>query len=199
MIQATNIGSVNVGGKFLNIVSLRFPAVSEVLSAIRTYWVTENPSGKTGYAAGNGGAFSFTLHDDLNNQPGAVLEVSWGRKEQPTQNLRGGFPLVYFGHTKLALGKYYHVVIQNTMLDPRNNFATLDLLENDTLLGQTPDLQVLISQEGGPFKPFPKFMGSPVGLFYADGTVQGYGYYQVGPGGTLLAAVQYGYPPSICK
>jgi hypothetical protein len=200
MITATALSNVIVGGQWNNVVSIRFLAkASAPLSAIRLYWVTQNPPGKMGYASGTGGSYSYSLCADNNGVPGSVLAVEQLIVPQPTQNGRGGFPLVCFGPALLKAGGYYHVVVRNIDDNYKENWSSLDFMYSATVLNQTPDVQVLISAQGVAWEPVDggELAGSPVALFYADGTQQGYPWYQVGANGALLAGTAYGFPASL--
>jgi hypothetical protein len=197
MLTATSLSNVIVGGKWGNAVSIKFTAkTSAPLAAVRLYWITGNPPGKTGYAAGKGGTYTYELCSDLNGAPSLGLTLAEVIVPQPTENGRGGFPLVCFSPVLLLEGKTYHIVIRNTDPQPTLNWASVDFLINAAVPNQTPDVQILVSAQGVPWEPVDKgtLLGSPVALFYADGTVQSYPWYQIGPNGALMAGTEYGFP-----
>ena len=194
MITATALSNVIVGGQWGNAVSIRFLAkTSAPLSAIRLYWVIKSP--KSGYASGTGGTFVYDLCPDKNGVPGPTLATQQVIQNQFTQNGQGNFPLVCFAPVLLTAGLYYHVVVRNIDPNPKENWSSLDFMYSPTVLNQTPDVQVLVSAQGVPWEPVDggEIAGSPIALFYADGSTQGYPWYQIGTNGVLLAGTAYGF------
>jgi hypothetical protein len=201
---ATSLCNVIIGGQWSQVASIRFQAKSSApLSAVRVYWIIGNPPGKTGYAAGAGGKYSYTLHADSNGQPGAVLATASMVMNELSENKFGNFPLICFPPASLVSGNYYDIVVRNVDPSPSVNWASLDFLYDQSAANQTPDVQVWTSNQGGAFEPDGGgiFVGSPVALFYADGTVQGHGNIAVGseyPGGYECGSA-YGFPAVLCQ
>lgn len=204
MLVATSLSGIEIGGKWDQALSARFLAKTwttqktNFVSAIRPYEVTMNPPGETGYASGTGGTFNYALCADNAGVPGKILADISQIIDFPTENGRGGFPLIAFRPTLVNVGSYYHFVARNIDLHSDVNWHVIDFLTDAAVLNQTPDIQLLVSATGTPWKPVNKgaAMASPFAIFYADGTVQGYKAYQVGPEG-LLTAEAYGFPPSL--
>jgi hypothetical protein len=201
---ATSLNNINIGGRFSAIASIHFQAKSSApLAAVRLYWIIANASGGSGYASGTGGSYVYDLREDSNGQPGAVLATASMVKNQITGNKRGNFALICFPPVSLVSGKYYDIVVENVDPEPSVNFSSLDFLFDASTANQTPDVQVWVSDYKGPFKPADAgtFVGSPVALFYADGTLQGHGDIAVGssyPGGFECGS-SYGFPVSLCQ
>ena len=100
-------------------------------------------------------------------------------------------------------GQYYNIVIENIDADSFANWASLDFLWDPIVKNQTPDVQIWVSDEGGAFSPGDggTFIGTPVALFYSDGTIQGHGDIAVGssyPGGFECGS-GYGFPAVLCQ
>lgn len=198
----TNINSLSnleIGGPNQQQLSIRFLAKSAApLAGLRYYAIWKNP----GYGAGNTGRLTHTLRGDAPGaQPGAAFAGGRGVLAQNADDNLGGFPLIYLDPAPLTKGAAYHLVITNTDSEPAQNWQSLDVLQqlSPPVTGQTPDMEILASQFGGPFEPPDqgRDLPSPIALFYADGTVQGYGFYQLSPTG-LMGGEAYGFPASIC-
>jgi hypothetical protein len=201
---ASSLNNVVIGGSWGQRASIRFQAKSNApLAAVRLYWIIGNPAGKDGYASGNGGHYLFTLHADSNGQPGAVLATASMVQSNITGNGRGNFPLICFPPASLVNGVYYDIVVQNTDPNPSVNWSSLDFLWDGNSSNQTPDIQVWTSDEGGAFRRGDggTFVGSPVALFYADGTMQGHGDIAVSEGSSsgFQCGSAYGFPASLCQ
>ena len=138
---------------------------------------------------------AYDLCPDKNGVPGPTLATQQVIQNQFTQNGQGNFPLVCFAPVLLTAGLYYHVVVRNIDPNPKENWSSLDFMYSATVLNQTPDVQVLVSAQGVPWEPVDggEIAGSPVALFYADGSTQGYPWYQIGTNGVLLAGTAYGF------
>lgn len=201
---ATSLNNIIVGGRWAQQVSIRFQAkTSAPLAAMRVYWIIANPSDREGYASGNSGAYTYTLHADSNGQPTTVLAKASMVQNELTENKRGNFPLICFPPANLASGKYYDVVVENVASEPTVNWASLDFLWDPSTENQTPDVQIWVSDEGRTFGLGDRgtFVGSPVALFYADGTIQGHGNIAVGSSysGGLECGSVYGFPAALCQ
>jgi len=202
-LKATALDNVVVGGQWGNQVAIRFQANSTVLAAVRVYWITENPTGKSGYASGTGGSFVYELHADNSGFPGNLISTALFTVPMPTENGHGGFPLVCFPPSMLVVGQYYDMVVRNIDPTPKVNWSSLDFLTYATTLNQTPDVQVIYAPTGNKWQSVDggQVMGSPVAIFYSNGTVQGYGYIAAGslyPNG-LECGQAYGFPASTCQ
>jgi hypothetical protein len=201
---AVSLNNVPVGGRYSQIVSIRFQAKSSAsLSKARLYWIIPNASEHPGYASGNGGHYTYTLHKDSDGQPGDVIATASEVQNEITENKRGNFPLIYFPEAALESGQYYDVVVKNVDPDPSENWASLDFLWNPDTTEQTPDIQVWISMWGEKFGwgYNGTLIGSPVALFFSNGTVQGHSDIAVGseyPDG-LECGSAYGFPDSLCQ
>lgn len=202
--QAASLNNVIVGGKWSQIVSIRFQATSvSPLAAARLYWIISNPPDHGGYMLGNGGHYSYTLRQDVNGQPGATLAVASVVQDRITGNKRGNFPLICFPPVSLWPGQFYDIVVQNIDPNPSLNWSSLDFLYNAALTDQTPELQVWASNQGGQFAPSGKgtLIGSPIAIFYADGTAQGHGDIAISTTSPtkLQCGSAYGFPASLCQ
>jgi hypothetical protein len=201
---ATSLNNLVVGGPYSQVASIRFQAKTNApLSGLRVYWIIANPSDKTGYASGSGGHYTYTLHADSSGQPGATLATASMVTNQITESKLGNFPLICFPPVGLVSGQYYDIVVQNVDPEPTVNWASLDFLWNVSLNDQTPDVQIWSSWDGEKFAwaDDGTYVGSPVALFYADGTLQGYGNIAVGseyPGG-YECGNWYGFPATLCQ
>jgi len=195
-LQATALQNLIIGGPNGNVGSIRFPAKTKYslqspLASSLLYWITNKP----GYSAGSGGIFAHELHKDNNGQPGDLICTAWMVVDQPTENGIGKFSRACFAPDAMVTGDYYHEVIRNIDVSPKTNFSSLDFLTNPKMVNQTPDMQVLVQQGGGLFKPLDGgiVVGSPVSLVYFDGTVDEYDGYEVVNGAVLAAGPQYGF------
>lgn len=201
---ATSLNNIIVGGQWSQKVSIRFLAkTSAPLSSVRVYWIIANPSDREGYASGTGGHYTYSLHEDSNGQPGTLLSTASRVQNELTENRRGNFPLVSFPPADIVSGRYYDIVVQNVDTDSKVNWASLDFLWDPVDHNQTPDIQIWVSDENGRFGlgDGGTFIGSPVALFYGNGTVQGHGNIAVGseyPGG-LECGSAYGFPAALCQ
>ena len=201
---ALSLNNVKIGGQWSQAASIRFVAKSAApLAGVRLYWIIANPSGHAGYASGTGGRYVYTLRSDVNGQPGQVLATASMIQNQVTENQRGNFPLICFPPTQLVVGNFYDIVIENVDPDTFTNWSSLDFLWDPNTKNQTPDVQVWVSTEGGPYSPADggTFIGTPFALFYSDGTVQGHGDMAVGsayPTG-LECGSSYGFPAALCQ
>jgi hypothetical protein len=201
---ATSLNNLVVGGPYSAVASIRFQAKTNApLAGLRVYWIIANPPDKTGYASGDSGHYTYALHTDSSGQPGTTLATASMVTNQLTENGRGNFPLICFPPVSLESGKYYDIVVKNVDPDPTVNWASLDFLWNESLNDQTPDVQIWSSWDGGSFgwADNGTYVGSPVALFYADGTLQGYGNIAVGseyPGG-YECGNWYGFPATLCQ
>jgi hypothetical protein len=201
---ATSLNNIIVGGHWSQRVSIRFQAkTSAPLAAARLYWIIANPAGDSGYASGSAGRYTYSLHVDSNGQPETLLSTASMVQNELTENKRGNFPLICFPPASLMSGQYYDIVVQNVDPDPTVNWASLDFLWDPAADTQTPDVEIWASDEGGAFglADGGTFVGSPVALFYADGTIQGHGNIAVGssyPGG-LECGSEYGFPAALCQ
>lgn len=197
------LDNVAVGGQWSQVASIRFMASSSApLAGVRLYWIIANAVGKAGYTSGTGGRYTYSLRTDVNGQPGAVIATSSMIQNRVTEDQRGNFPLICFPPTQLTVGKYYDIVVENVDPDTYANWSSLDFLWDPSTKNQTPDVQVWISDSGDSFVPADggTFIGSPVALFYSDGTVQGHGDIAVGsayPGGFECGS-SYGFPAALC-
>jgi hypothetical protein len=201
---ATSLNNLVVGGAYSTVASIRFQAkTSAPLAGLRVYWIIGNPSGKTGYASGDGGHYTYTLRADSSGQPGTTLAAASMVTNQFTENGRGNFPLICFPPASLVSGQYYDIVVQNVDSDPGYNWASLDFLWNASRSDQTPDVQIWSSMYGEEFgwADNGTYVGSPVALFYADGTLQGYGDIAVGSeySGGYECGSWYGFPAALCQ
>ena len=201
---ATGLNNIVVGGRWSQAVSIRFQATSNApLAAIRLYWIIANPAGHPGYMSGTGGRYAYTLRKDATGQPGAVLATASMVQNQITGNARGNFPLICFPPIALVRGQYYDVVVENVDSEATVNWSSLDFLWHAGLNNQTPDVQVWVGDEGGLFKlgDGGSFVGSPVALFYADGTIQGHGDIAISGSSSsgLECGAQYGFPALLCQ
>jgi hypothetical protein len=201
---ATSLNNLVVGGTYYQRASIRFEAKSSApLAGLRVYWIIANPSGKTGYASGDGGHYTYTLHSDSSGQPGTTLASASMVNNQYTENGRGNFPLICFPPISLVAGQYYDVVVTNVDSSPTTNWASLDFLWNASRSDQTPDVQIWASQLGANFgwADDGTYIGSPIALFYADGTLQGYGGIAVGSqySGGYECGSWYGFPAALCQ
>ena len=199
---ATNLSNLTIGGPFSHVVSIHFQAKSSApLGAVRLYWIVANPAGKAGYTSGNGGQYSYTLREDSNGQPGAVLATASMVQNLYTENGRGNFPLICFPPVSLVPGQYYDVVVQNIGSDPATNYASLDFLWNARFENQTPDVQVWLADGNWTFTPAEGglFLGSPVAFFYSDGSVQGYGEIGMNGATSYECGSAYGFPAALCQ
>ena len=198
------LNNIIIGGQWSQRVSVRFIAKSSApLSGVRLYWIIANPTGHAGYASGTGGRYVYTLRTDSNGQPGQVLATASMIQNKVTGNRHGNFPLICFPPTSLTAGEYYDIVIENVDPDSYANWSSVDFLWDPIAKNQTPDVQVWVSDEGAAFAPGDggTFIGTPVALFYADGTVQGHGDIAVGsayPGGFECGSA-YGFPAILCQ
>jgi hypothetical protein len=201
---AVSLNNIEVGGQWSNAVSIRFQAKSSApLAGARVYWIIANPAGDSGYASGTGGRYVYTLRADSNGQPGAVLATASMVRNELTEDKRGNFPLICFPPANLVAGNYYDIVVQNVDADSSVNWASLDFLWNPSAENQTPDVQIWVSAQGGAYGMGDggTFIGTPVALFYSDGTIQGHGDIAVGssyPGG-LECGSEYGFPAVLCQ
>lgn len=199
-----SLNNINIGGQWSQAASVHFLAKSNApLAAVRLYWIIANPAGHAGYASGTGGKYAYSLRTDVNGQPGRILASASMIQNQVTENQRGNFPLICFPPTMLAAGQYYDIVVENVDPDAYGNWSSLDFLWDPVAKYQTPDVQVWVSDEGGPYSPADggTFVGSPVALFYSDGTVQGHGDIAIGseyPNGFECGS-SYGFPASLCQ
>jgi hypothetical protein len=201
---ATSLNNLVVGGSYSEVASIRFQAkTSAPLAGLRVYWIIANPSGKTGYASGDAGHYTYTLHSDSNGQPQGTLATASMVTNQITEDALGNFPLICFPPVGLVSGQYYDIVVKNVDPSPTVNWASLDFLWNASRTDQTPDVQIWSSWEGGSFgwADDGTYVGSPVALFYADGTLQGYGNIAVGSeySGGYECGNWYGFPASLCQ
>jgi hypothetical protein len=201
---ATSLNNVVVGGQWSQRASIRFQAKSNApLAGARLYWVIGNPPGKSGYVSGSGGKYVYSLREDANGQPGAILSTASMIKNQITENQRGDFPLICFPPTSLVSGQYYDIVVENTDPDASLNWSSLDFLWEAAAANQTPDVEIWVSDENEAFKKGDAgtFIGSPVALFYADGTIQGHGDIAVSPSSAsgLECGSEYGFPAVLCQ
>jgi hypothetical protein len=198
------LNNVQVGGRYSQSVSIRFLAkTTSALHRVRLCWIIPNSSEHAGYAAGNGGRYTYTLHTDSDGQPGEQLASTDGVDNEITANGRGNFPIIYFPSVTLESGHYYDIVIKNEDAHPTENFSSLDFLWNPEYVNQTPDVQVWISMWGDKYGMGYNgtLIGSPVALFYTNGVMQGYGDIAVGssyPGGLECGWV-YGFPQPLCQ
>jgi hypothetical protein len=202
--SAICLNNVQVGGQYSQVVSIRFLTQSDMpLTSARVYWIIPNSSEHAGYASGNGGHYTYTLNVDTNGQPGKVLATADGVENEYTENGRGDFPLIYFPQVWLAKGSYYDIVITNTDPNPSENYSSLDFLWNPDYTDQTPDTQIWISMWGEKFGwgYNGTLIGSPVALFFFNGTVQGHGDIATGSEyeNGLECGSAYGFPTSICQ
>lgn len=199
----TSLSNLIVGGPHGNEISIRFQCKSwrgttgrNVLAAVRYYEIWKQP----GYGSGNSGGIEWTLAPDSNGQPqGPVAKALWSLP-QDTDNEEGGFPLVGFEPYSLVVGNWYHLLAENTDLQSDRNWRSIDVLMAPPVVPpQCPDMQLLSASasagsfstpDGGALLP------SPINLFYADGTVQGYPYYQLDGSGTPLPGKSYGFLPA---
>lgn len=199
-----SLNNIKIGGQWSQTASIRFVAKSDApIAAVRLYWIIANPSGHAGYASGTGGRYVYSLRTDVNGQPGNILATASMVQNQITENQRGNFPLICFPPTQLTVGQYYDIVVENVDPDTYTNWSSLDFLWDPSATNQTPDVQVLVSDEGGRFSPADggTFVGSPFALFYSDGTVQGHGDIAIGsayPGGFECGS-SYGFPAALCQ
>lgn len=201
-IQATSLSNVIVGGMWNTVAEIRFQAASSTLFQMRLYWILSNPVGHPGYAAGSGGSYTYTLNADNAGVPGAVLVTGQLVAQNPTVGAtQGAFPLIGFPPNTLTPGRFYDVVITNVDPQPKLNWASLDFLYNAAVINQTPRFQVWRAPAGAPWKQLTDLAGSPIEAIYADGTVDGYGYYQVGglAQPALLCGTNYGFPAILCQ
>jgi hypothetical protein len=201
---ATSLNNLVVGGSYSQVASIRFQAKTNApLAGLRVYWIIANPPDKPGYASGDGGHYTYTLHSDYYGQPQGALATASMVANQITENGRGNFPLICFPPVGLVSGNYYDIVVQNVDPNPTSNWASLDFLWNESLNDQTPDVQIWSSWEGGSFAwaDDGTYVGSPVALFYADGTLQGYGEIAVGSeySGGYECGNWYGFPATLCQ
>lgn len=201
---ATSLNNIEIGGQRSQVASIRFVAQSNApLAAVRLYWIIANPSGHSGYASGTDGEYVYTLRKDSNGQPAAVLATANTIQSEITGNKRGNFPLICFPPVPLESGQYYDIVVQNVDPDPSVNWASLDFLWDAVKKNQTPDVQVWVSSEGGAFEMGDggTFVGSPVALFYSDGTIQGHGNIAVGStyADCYECGSAYGFPAALCQ
>lgn len=201
---AVSLNNIEVGGPRSQVASIRFQARSNApLAAVRLYWIIANPSGHSGYASGAGGEYVYTLHRDSGGQPGTVIATANMIQDNISGNRRGNFPLICFPPVALMRGQHYDIVVRNVASDPSANWASLDFLWDTVEKNQTPDVQVWVSTEGRVFEMADggTFVGSPVGLFYSDGTMQGHGNMAVGwtyPDGYECGSA-YGFPEALCQ
>jgi len=201
---ATSLNNIEIGGPRSQVASIRFQAQSNApLAAVRLYWIIANPSGHSGYASGTDGEYVYTLRRDSGGQPGEVLATANMIQNNISGNKRGNFPLICFPPVPLVRGQYYDIVVRNVAPDPSANWASLDFLWDTVEKDQTPDVQVWVSAEGRAFEMADggTFVGSPVALFYSDGTVQGHGNMAVGwtyPDGYECGSA-YGFPEALCQ
>lgn len=199
-----SLNNIIIGGQWSQAASIRFLAKSSApLSAVRVYWIIENPAGHAGYASGTGGRYVYSLRTDSNGQPGRVLATAGMVMNQVTSNQRGNFPLICFPPVGLVSGQYYDIVVENVDADSFANWASLDFLWDPTAKNQTPDVQIWVSDRGGVFSPGDggTFIGTPVALFYSDGTIEGHGDIAVGssyPHGFECGS-GHGFPASLCQ
>ena len=201
---ATSLCNVIVGGQWSQVASIHFQAKSNApLSAARLYWIIANPAGDSGYASGSGGHYSYTLRQDSNGQPGAVVATASMVQNKFTENGRGNFPLICFPPVSLVSGQYYDLVVQNLDPEPQVNWSSLDFLYDTNVHDQTPDVQVWVADGNSTFKPADNgnFVGSPVAFFYSDGTIAGHGDIAVSSSSAtgLECGSVYGFPASLCE
>lgn len=212
-IQAEALNNIILGGPNANIVSIRFQAkyALPVVSA-RTYHLFSNhpDTNSPGYARGTRGTMDLWLCADANGVPGDALSGAvWiADRNYPSQvgevtpgswEPVGAFPLYCFpslNKPMLVAGSWYHLLWTNVDTSPEENYSSLDFLWHPTVLNQTPDMQVMIQQSGA-WRVMPDMIPSPVAIFYADGSVQGYAGYQMGLNGTILNGNEYGFPESL--
>jgi hypothetical protein len=199
-----SLNNIIIGGQWSQRASVRFMAKTNApLSAVRLYWIIANPAGHAGYASGTGGQIAYSLRTDSNGQPGRVLATASMIQNQVTENQRGNFPLICFPPASLISGQYYDIVVENGDPNSYANWSSVDFLWDPIAKNQTPDIQVWVSVEGGAFAPGDggTFIGTPVALFYADGTIQGHGDIAIGsayPGGFECGS-GYGFPATLCQ
>ena len=194
MIQATNLSNIIEGGKNLNALALGFIAETAYpLEHLLSYWITK--STKPGYNLGNGGSYKYQLCADAGGMPGAVLVETEFIVHRPTPNGEGDFPTAVFPPVALTIGKQYWVVIRNVDPNPTLNWSSIDLLIDAAVVGQTPNLKILFSGQGFAWRQPDGgiFLPSPINFVFADRSIQGLPYYQIGAGGTLLSGEAYGF------
>ena len=199
-----SLNNIVIGGQWSQAASIRFLAKSDApLSAVRLYWIIANPAGHGGYASGAGGQYVYSLRTDSNGQPGRVLATASMVINEVTSNQRGNFPLICFPPISLVSGQYYDIVVENVDSDSFANWASLDFLWDPTTKNQTPDVQIWVSDEGGAFAPGDggTFIGTPVALFYSDGTIEGHGDIAVGSSylNGFECGSSYGFPAALCQ
>lgn len=199
---ASSLSNVQVGGKYSQVVSIRFQAkTNSPLAAVRVYWIVDNPPTRAGYAGGKGGNYSYILRKDVDGQPGDVLATASVVQDRITGNLRGNFPLVCFPPVALVPGEWYGIVVQDMDSSPVDSWDSLNFLYNKDILNQTQDVQIWTATQGGPFAQQGASIGSPVAFFFADGTVQGHGDYEMDPTSKsgYKCGTPYGFPAAICQ
>src|SRR5260370_26024063 len=141
LYPTTGLNNGQVGGTWNEQWDIFFVAQHpSPLAAIRTYFVTKNPVGKTGYAGGTGGILKYELCVDAAGIPGSVIAIGrMANDRQFTEWLNnGGFPLIVFPQMPLLVaGQTYHCLFTNVDPDPVHNFSSLDFLISKT--GVNPD------------------------------------------------------------
>lgn len=197
LYPSNSLSNIIIGGPNNNRVAIAVKAkYSSPLAAIRFYTINQNPAGKSGYAGGTGGRYTYELCYDDAGKPGDVKAggVPIVDPEYPMYVNLGGFPLVAFPTFPiLSKGKWYHFLLTNIDATPVMNYISADFLQSKTLINPDPDSFVEFQPSGLAWINYKKLIASPVGWFYADGNQQGNQGYQVAANGSTMGGEAYGF------
>lgn len=198
-MNSTGLSNGRVGADAYYQWAIRFQAArSAKVVGSRFEVILENPSGKTGYAAGWRGDINWELWDENLALPGTRLSVGT-RVENDLAGLEyvgnGAFPLISFEPAAVEKGDWYWLIVGNENADPVHNYMSLDFLLGDTT--QCSDMQVWWRwMEKGSYAPWQLKAGwlpSPVNIYYEDGFTQGYNGYEIDSAGNVVMGQQYGF------
>lgn len=176
-----------VGGPYNQRVGACFQAQHGTrLAAIRIYLITQG----TGYAAGTGGRIKYELCADNVGQLGTVLATGYvvDDPEYPEWVNAGGFPLIAFpGFPLLVKGQWYHLVLTNEDAQPTANYISVDFAyapettPGSGVFQQNPDptMWAWYWPAGDKLTRDNTVIPTPIGIYYANGNMQGNGGYQV--------------------
>ncbi len=186
-IGMDGIGNTQVGGPNgapTRLVSYRFRAsTSAALPSIQ--FATTNGSG---YWGGTGGSLSITVQTD--NGAGYPSGTILASASLVPQNLCCNWPVLTFSSPPtLTAGHLYHVVFRNTDPDPATNYPSLNNLYSGNAdvprqpkYSDTDWAETL--KDGGSWWTRPDYTPS-LGLYYANGVVDGVGYAYIGSPATI--------------
>lgn len=196
LYPSTGLNNILIGGPENHQVAVGFRAkASSPLAGVRFYTINQNPANHPGYAGGTGGRYKYELYDDAGGKPGKPLAAGVPTLDpQFTMYINlGGFPLIVFPtFPVLAAGRWYYFVITNIDVDPIHNYISADFLISKTGSNPDPDSNVLYTA-AGIWTVYKSLIASPVGVFYANGELQGNGGYQIASDGSTMCGKSYGF------